>query len=398
MARAINKLTDAECKAASRAGLHGDGGGLYLNVKASGAKSWTFIWKQDGKRSEMGLGIYPAVKLAKARTLAAGYRQDVAEGRNPILERRKIAVPTFGECSDKFLTLMEVQWRNEKHRAQWRMTLKEYAAPISKKPVSEISTNDVLNILTPIWLDKSETASRLRGRIERVLDFAKAQRWREGENPARWRGHLSSILPARQKLSRGHHAAMPYDDVPAFVISLSTKSAMAARALEFLILTAGRSGEVLGARWSEIDFEKAIWTVPAHRMKASKEHRVPLSDKALEIVKALHECRVSEFIFAGQKENRPLSGMALTMQMRRLKADSFTVHGFRSAFRDWAGDCTSFAREDAEQALAHRVGDATERAYRRNDALDKRRKLMQAWADYCLRMHDCKVMSIQGAK
>ena len=398
MARAINKLTDTECKAASKAGMLGDGGGLYLNVKPSGAKSWAFIWKQDGKRYEMGLGAYPAVKLAKARAWATEYRRAVAEGRNPIAERKKEAVPSFGDCCDKFLGSMEGQWRNEKHRAQWRMTLDEYAKPIRSTLVSEIGTDDVLRVLSPIWQEKPETASRLRGRIERVLDFAKVHGWRIGENPALWRGHLKSILPARQRLTRGHHAAMPYSDVPAFIAQLPGRDAMAARGLEFLILTAARSGEVLGATWAEMDLEKAIWIIPGKRMKAGKEHRVPLSPKALAIVKALHDTRISDYVFPGQKKDKPLSGMALEMQMRRMKADAYTVHGFRSAFRDWAGDCTSFPRDVAEQALAHRVGDATERAYRRADALEKRRKLMSAWEEYCASCDSGNVIPLARAK
>lgn len=384
MARATNKLTDTECKAAIKPGMLGDGGGLYLNVKPSGAKSWAFIWKQNGKRNEMGLGAYPTVKLAKARALAVECRQAVAEGRNPIAERKKDAVPSFGDCADMFLTSMEGQWRNEKHRAQWRMTLEQYASPLRAKSVSDISTDDVLNVLTPIWQSKAETASRLRGRIERVLDYAKARGWRTGENPALWRGHLKNILPARQKLTRGHHAAMPYRDVPAFMEQLPGKAAMAARGLEFLILTAARSGEVLGSTWSEMDLENAVWTIPAKRMKAGKEHRVPLSLRALSIVRELHETRISDYVFPGQRPNRPLSGMAFEMLMRRMKADDFTVHGFRSAFRDWAGDETQFSRDVAEEALAHRVGDATERAYRRADALEKRRQLMDEWQRYCL--------------
>jgi integrase len=366
-----------------KAGMLGDGGGLYLNVKPSGAKSWAFIWKQNGKRNEMGLGAYPAVKLAKARTLATEYRQAVAEGRNPIDERKKDAVPTFSDCADLFLASMEGQWRNDKHRAQWRMTLERYAFPLRAKSVADISTDDVLKVLTPIWQTKAETASRLRGRVERVLDYAKARGWRNGENPALWRGHLKNILPARQKLTRGHHAAMPYKDVPAFIEQLSGKDAMAARGLEFLVLTAARSGEVLGATWQEMDLKNAVWTIPAKRMKAGKEHRVPLSPRALAIVKALHETRISDFVFPGQKKDRPLSGMSFEMLMRRMKTDAFTVHGFRSAFRDWVGDETQFPRDIAEQALAHRIGDATERAYRRGDALEKRRKLMTAWAKHC---------------
>lgn len=383
MARAINKLTDLQCKTVDRTGRLSDGGGLYLNVKPSGAKSWAFIWKQDGKRNEAGLGSYPTVKLAKARALAAECRQMIADGRNPIAERKKEAEPTFGECSDLFLSAKLHEFRNDKHKAQWRSTLETYAAPIRTKRVSLVDTDDVLKVLEPIWHDKAETASRVRGRIERVLDFAKAKGWRQGENPALWRGHLKSILPARQKLSKGHHAAMPYEQIPHFMSLLAGKYAMAARGLEFLILTAARSGEVLNATWDEIDLDVTIWSIPAQRMKAGKEHRVPLSAKAVEILNSLHASRTSEYIFAGQKAGKPLSNMAFAMLMRRMNYQDLTVHGFRSAFRDWVGDETSFQREVAEQALAHRVGDATERAYRRADALQKRRELMEAWAAYC---------------
>ncbi|TIV01719.1 MAG: DUF4102 domain-containing protein [Mesorhizobium sp.] len=392
MARALGKLTDTECKAA-KPGLHGDGGGLYLNVRATGSKAWAFVWTEGrkmegdrqgkGKRREMGLGPYPAISLAKARKLATGAREAIAEGRNPIAERQKEAEPTFGECADKFLASMEGQWRNAKHRAQWRMTLETYAAPISAMKVSEVGTDDVLKALNPLWQLRPETASRLRGRIERVLDYAKAKGWRTGENPALWRGHLKSILPARQRLTRGHHAAMPWRDVSAFVQALAGKEAMSARALEFLILTAARTSEVLEATWDEMDLENALWIVPANRMKAGKEHRVPMSKRALAIVKALHETRISEYVFPGHTKGKPLSNMAFAKLMERMEAEAVTPHGFRSAFRDWAGDATSFPRDVAEQALAHRVGDATERAYRRADALDKRRKLMTAWADYC---------------
>lgn len=383
MARVINKLTDVQCKAAATAGRLSDGGGLYLHVKPSGAKSWAFIWKLGGKRYETGLGSYPSVKLARARIIAADYRQMIADGLNPIDEKKKETEPTFGECCDLFLSAKLDEFRNDKHKAQWRSTLETYAASIRPKRVSLIDTDDVLKVLEPIWQEKSETASRLRGRIERVLDFAKAKGWRQGENPALWRGHLKSILPARQKLSKGHHAAMPYKQVPHFMKLLAGKDAMAARGLEFLILTAARSGEVLNSTWDEIDFNGAIWTVPAHRMKAGKEHRVPLSCTAIEILNSLHETRTSNYIFAGQKAERPLSNMAFAMLMRRMNYQDLTVHGFRSAFRDWVGDETSFQREVAEQALAHRVGDATERAYRRADALQKRRELMEAWAGYC---------------
>ncbi|MCD1644797.1 tyrosine-type recombinase/integrase [Aurantimonas coralicida] len=380
MARALHRLTDTAAKSDRlKPGRHADGGGLYLNVSKTGAKSWLFMWAVGGgKRREMGLGSYPAVSLAKARKTALSYREAVTEGRDPIAEREKVAEPTFGECADLFLASMSSSWRNEKHRAQWQMTLTVYCEAIRAKRVSAVDTNDVLKVLTPIWAEKPETASRLRGRIERVLDFAKARGWRSGENPALWRGHLRNILPARQKLTRGHHAAMPFVDVPAFVAWLRESGAMAARALEFTILTAARSGETRGASWSEIDFGKAQWVIPANRMKASREHRVPLSGRAVEILRELHELRAGDLIFPGQKRGKPLSVMAMDMLLRRMKVD-VTVHGFRSSFRDWCAEETSFPREVAEQALAHVVGDATERAYRRGDALEKRRKLMEAW-------------------
>ena len=289
---------------------------------------------------------------------------------------------------------MEASWRNVKHRAQWRMTLTVYAAPIRDKRVSEIETDDVLRVLKPLWQTRPETASRLRGRIERVLDYAKAHGWRSGENPALWRGHLRNVLPNRKKLTRGHHAAMPYQDVPAFVQELQGKEAMAARALEFLILTAARAGEALGATWAEMDLQNALWIIPANRMKAGNEHRVPLSKRALEIIEELHETQGSSYVFPGQKRGGPLSGMAFEMLLRRMNADAFTTHGFRSAFRDWAGDATNFPREVAETALAHRVGDATELAYRRTDALEKRRNLMAAWADYCAAAQDDRIVSM----
>lgn len=386
MGRALQKLSDAIVKSAKlQAGRHSDGGGLYLNVTPTGSRSWLFMWSRDGKRREMGMGSYPAVTLAKARALSASYRELVAAGRDPIAEKAKAEEPSFKDCCDQFLASMESQWRNEKHRAQWRSTLNEYCQSMAGKKVSLVSTVDVLEVLQPIWSTKAETASRVRGRIERVLDFAKAKGWREGENPAVWRGHLKNVLPARQKLSRGHHAAMPFEAVPAFMAQLKESDAMAARCLEFVILTAARSGEALGAQWSEIDFAAKVWTVPANRMKAGRVHRVPLTDAPLAILLPLYEGRKNDgLVFPGQKEGRPLSVMAMAMLLRRMKHEAFTVHGFRSAFRDWAGDKTTFPREVAEAALAHTVGDQTERAYRRSDALARRRKLMEAWESYAV--------------
>jgi integrase len=292
------------------------------------------------------------------------------------------------------LASLEPSFRNDKHRAQWKMTLAVYCKPIRERRVSTITTDDVLNILKPIWQEKAETASRLRGRIERVLDFAKTKGWRTGDNPALWRGHLRNVLPQRQKLTRGHHPAMPYRELPTFMERLKGNEANAARALEFLILTAARSGEVQNAEWSEIDLNEAVWTVPESRMKAGKEHRVPLTEDAVNLLERLQKERISDFVFPGKKAERPLSSSAKEMLMRRMKVSQFTVHGFRSAFRDWAGDETNFPRELAEAALAHRVGDATERAYRRADALEKRRTLMDAWAKF-LSMPRGKVIPIR---
>jgi integrase len=383
MARLQSKLTDAACRSAREAGRLSDGGGLYLVVKPTGAKSWVFMWKQKGRRREMGLGAFPEVKLARARALAAEQRAKVSEGGDPIRDRQRVVEPSFGDCAEHFLEAMEVQWRNPKHRAQWRMTLTKYAAPLSGKRVSEIDTEDVLGVLTPLWAEIPETASRLRGRIERVLDYARARGWRSGENPALWRGHLKNVLPAPAKLARGHHAAMPYSDVPAFVARLRGLNSASSRALEFLVLTAARSGEVREALWTEFDVSASLWTIPGARMKAGRIHRVPLVPRAIEILESMEQSRVSDYAFPGQKSGRPLSLMAFTMQMRRLDAGEYTVHGFRSAFRDWAGDQTNVPREIAEAALAHSVGDATERAYRRGDALAKRRDLMESWAAHC---------------
>jgi integrase len=306
----------------------------------------------------------------------------LAEGVNPKDARRPSEGVTFGLCADRFIEAMRPSWRNGKHRAQWEMTLREYAAALRRLPVDKITTDDVLSVLKPLWNEKPETASRLRGRIERVLDAAKAQGLRSGENPARWRGHLDQLLPKRQRLTRGHHAAMSYTDVPAFMEDLRAWQSTAARALEFAILTAGRSGEVLGVRWQEIDHDRAAWTVPANRMKAGREHRVPLSRPALKVLNAMREVG-GEFVFSGQKPGNPLSVMALEMVLRRMKIEGVTVHGFRSAFRDWAAERTNFPNEVCEAALAHVIENKAEAAYRRGDLFDKRRKLMEAWAMYC---------------
>jgi len=295
--------------------------------------------------------------------------------------------------ADRLIEAKASEWRNEKHKAQWVMTLREYCAPIRSKPVDEIETADVLEILTPLWQRAPETASRLRGRIEAVLDAAKAKGFRSGENPAAWRGHLAHLLPRRQKLTRGHHAAMAYDAIPAFVAKLRERDALAALALEFCILTATRTGETLGARWDEIDLTARVWEIPAPRTKTGKAHRVPLSGRALEILETLATGRTGDFVFPGFAPGKPLSNMAMEMVLRRMGVEGATVHGFRSAFRDWAGNETPFPRDVCEAALAHTL-QGVEAAYRRGDALEKRRALMQSWADYCEPETGANVVSI----
>jgi integrase len=378
-----SKLTARKVETA-KPGKYSDGGNLYLIVSDNGARKWVLRFTWRGRAKEMGLGSATSVPLTDAREKATDARRTVAQGLNPIdVRKRDGGIPTFGKLADDVREALSAGFRNEKHKAQWRMTLETYAAQLRDKPVDTIGTDDVLAVLKPIWTKKAETASRLRGRIEKVLDAAKAKGFRDGENPARWRGHLDHLLPKPLKLTRGHHAAMAYEDVPKFVGSLRKREAVAALALEFCILTAARSGEVLGIRWSEIDIDKRIWTVPPERMKAGREHRVPLSARAAAILKTLAKTKQGEFVFPGQTSHKPLSGMAMEMMLRRMKIDDATVHGFRSSFRDWAGNVSNFPREITETALAHVIGDKAEQAYRRSDALEKRRKLMEAWAAYC---------------
>jgi integrase len=382
---AQSKLT-ARTMATAKTGRYGDGRGLWLVVAQSGARKWVFRFTWQGKVTEMGLGGAD-VTLAESRDRATHARKLVATGVNPIEARRadrlaQQGCKTFWDCATALHTSKRTEWRSPKHAGQWLASVEQHAKSLHAVPVDEVDTAAVLGALQPIWKAMPETASRLRGRIEATLDYAKAHGLRSGDNPARWRGHLALILPRRGKLAKVHHAAMPYGGVPAFLARLRERPAMAATALEFAILTAARSGEVLGARWAEIDLETRVWTIPAARMKSAKEHRVPLSHRATAIVKTLAEAKRGEFIFAGQRPGKPLSGMALEMILRRMKIKA-TPHGFRSSFRDWAGDATHFPRELAEAALAHVAGDATEQAYRRSDALDKRRALMEAWAQYC---------------
>jgi integrase len=395
MARKINRLSARAVVTITKHGRHADGGGLYLSISPNGGRRWVFLYRWHGKPTEIGFGSARDVTLARARGLAGQARAQLAENVNPKGARKPTEGATFGECADRLIEAMRPSWRNGKHAAQWEMTLRDYAAPLRRLPVDKITTGDVLSVLKPIWNDKPETASRLRGRIERVLDAAKAQGLRSDENLARWRGHLDQLLPKRQRLTRGHHAAMNYADVPAFIADLQSRNAAAALALEFTILTAARSGEVLSARWDEFDLERAVWTVPAKRMKAGREHRVPLSSRALKIVKALRETCDGDFVFPGQNAGLPLSVMAMAMVLRRMRIENATVHGFRSAFRDWAAECTSCSNQVCEAALAHVIENKAEAAYRRGDLFDKRRKLMEAWAAYCATPKAGKVVAFK---
>lgn len=335
----------------------------------------------------MGLGAFPEVPLREARDAVEAARKLIREGKDPIDERRAGDVPTFGSFADTLVDALEKGFRNDKTAYKWRLTLgDDYCAGLRKKLVAEVTTADVLEVLQPVWSTKPETASKLRGRLEKVLDAAKAKGFRAGENPARWRGHLSNLLPKQPALTRGHHSAMSYIEVPAFVSRLRAREAVAARALEFLILTAARAGEVFGATWDEIDTTAKLWTIPASRMKAGKEHRVPLTDRALDILAEVAKLRTSDrpdtFVFPGGRVGRPLSNMAFKQLLDRMGETGFVPHGFRSSFRDWCGECTPFPREVAEAALAHIVGNAVEQAYRRGDALAKRRELMDAWGGF----------------
>lgn len=402
MVRNINKLSARAVESATEPGRYSDGGNLYLSISPNGGKRWVFFYRHKGRQREMGLGSAAkgGVPLAKARELAVAARLLLACDLDPLeaKQARKQAereIPCFGEFADAYVASHCSKWRNAKHAAQWAMTLTEYCAPIRAKPVSAIDTEAVLKVLQPIWSKLPETASRLRGRIENVLDAAKAKGYLTGDNPARWRGHLKSLLPARQRLTRGHHAALAYDDLPAFIEALRARKSTAALALELAILTACRSGEVLNARWSEFDLDKALWTIPANRMKAGLEHRVPLPKRAVAILKSLKAARQGEFVFPGKRAGKPLSSMAMAMQLRRMKRADLTVHGFRSTFRDWASEQTSFPHETCEHALAHRISDKAEAAYRRGDQFEKRRRLMEAWAAFCEPRKATKVVPMQ---
>lgn len=389
MARQLHRLAPRAAITTSAAGRYADGGGLYLVVSPTGSRKWVFRFRWKGKLSDMGLGSASVVPLSRARDRAAEARLKIAEGVNPLAEKRAArAIPTFGRFADDLVSSVQSQWRNAKHRQQVQNTLERDAASLRPFPLDQIDTAKVLEALRPIWSVKSETASRVRARIEWVLDAAKAKGYRSGENPARWKGHLDQLLPKPSRLTRGHHAALPFAEVPAFIRELHDRPATSALALEFTILTASRSGEVRGAVWREMDLANAVWTIPADRMKAGREHRVPLSNRALAILADMARLADNDpdaLVFPGPKGSRTsLSDAAFSALLKRMgRSEGITPHGFRSSFRDWAGETTTFPRDVAEMCLAHAVGDMTERAYRRGDALARRRELMQAWSEFC---------------
>jgi integrase len=374
-------------------GLHPDGGGLYLQVAPSGSRSWLYRYSLYGKEHRIGLGSVSAVPLKLARQLAAQARQLRATGIDPLAQKRErrsdqvvaeAKAITFRECAKSYITAHEAGWRNPKHRQQWRSTLEQYVYPImGALPVQAVDTGVVLKVLEPIWRNKTETASRLRGRIESILDYAKARGYRNGENPAHWRGHLDNLLARPTKIAaHQHHAALPYLEIGGLMSDLRGRDSTSARCLEFLILTAARTGEVIGAQWSEFDLAAKIWTVPANRMKGGREHRVPLSDRAVEIVQYMRSRCENDFVFPGRSGG--LSNMSLLALLRNM-GRALTAHGFRSSFRDWAAEQTNFPNHVVEMALAHAIGDKVEAAYRRGDLFEKRRRLMQAWWEYCAR-------------
>jgi integrase len=429
MPRTSNRLTALKVEKAKQPGMYADGGGLYLRVTPEGTKNWVFRFMLNGRPRWMGLGPFALFNLQEARGKALDARRLRHEGVDPIDTRRAdrlrerleaAKAMTFKQCAEAYVASHRAGWRNAKHAAQWDATLATYAEPIlGALPVQAIDTALVMRVLEqevgaapgqakgPLWIARPETAGRLRGRMEAILDWAKVRGYREGENPARWRGHLDKLLPARSKVRKvEHYAALPYDEIPHFISELQAQEGVSARPLEFTILTAARTGEVIGARWADINMAEKLWTIPGERMKAGKEHRIPLSGRAFEILcemRALREARLEkepqDFVFPGGKLGKPLSNMAMDMLLRRMHRD-ITVHGFRSTFRDWAAERTNFPSEVLEMALAHAVGSKVEAAYRRGDLFDKRRRLMDAWAEFCASppVVEGKVVPIRGEK
>ncbi|WP_226649021.1 tyrosine-type recombinase/integrase [Microbulbifer variabilis] len=406
----MGKLTVKGIEGIKTPGKYDDGDGLRLFVQVSGARSWVLRYQLHGKRREMGLGSLNDVSLKQARVEAGIQKRLILQGVDPVEERRrtqqkqkaaaqgeKAKTVMFRDMAADYIEAHRGGWKSTKHTQQWENTLQQYAFPvIGDKASCDVSTDDVLEMLKPIWLEKPETASRVRNRVELVLDAAKARGLREGENPARWRGHLDKLLPKRSKVRQvKHHSALPWAELPEFMLEIAKREGLAFRAMELTILTATRTSEVLEATWDEIDFEAKSWTIPAERMKAGKEHRVPLAPPVIALLESIPRVDDSRFLFPGRDEGRPLSNMAMLMALRRVGRGDLTVHGFRSTFRDWAGEMTPHPRDVCEQALAHSLGDSVEAAYRRGDLFEKRKSLMADWAAYATTALADNVVSIR---
>jgi len=392
MSRVKNKLTARTVETKKVQGYFADGGNLYLRITESLTKGWVFIYVRNGKRTEMGLGSVSNLTLEQAREKATDLRKQLSNGIELLTEKRqqenerKLQIAksmTFQQCAEAYINAHKAGWKNPKHIQQWQNTLAQYAFPVfGNFDVKTIDTALITKCLEPIWLTKNETAGRVRGRIESVLDWATARKFRTGENPARWRGHLDKLLAKPSKIQKTeHHSALAYTEINPFIEQLRQQEGIAAKCLEFTILTATRTGETIGATWAEIDLQTKIWTIPAERMKAKREHRVPLTSQALKILNEMAAIRFNDYVFPSNKKG--LSNMAMLTLLRRMERAEITVHGFRSTFRDWAAESTAYPSEVVEMALAHTIKNQVEAAYRRGDLLEKRSSLMEAWAKYC---------------
>lgn len=395
-----HRLTALKVEKAKQHGYLSDGHGLYLKIRKSGSKTWAYIWTKNSKRTEISLGSAAGAQqlsLAKAREEAEKIRQQIGDGLDPKAERNKEGPKTFLEVAEEFYSELLPTWKSKKTPQEWRRSLFHDSKELHAKPICEITDADCRKVVMPVWKRTPVTAKRVRNRLERVFSYAEAHGMREGRNPARWAGHFRELMVGSEKLKPKHLPSMPYKEVPNFILRLQDRGGLSALALEFTILTGARSGETLGAVWSEIDFEQKLWVLPPERMlKNGLEHSVPLTPRVLEILVQMHEVRVSEYVFQGYKPNRPLSNMAMTMLMRRMGEDKYVPHGFRTSFRTWCGDETDTPREVAEAALSHRVGNAVELAYSRGDALEKRRRLMPLWADYCAGNNKSEIVRLHG--
>ena len=409
MPKVVNKLTAKSVEKKVKSGYYLDGNGLYLQISKSGSKSWVLRFMLNGRAREMGLGSAKLVTLEAARLKAVTQHEILSTGEDPIEARQSLEIEkkleksrqtTFDQCAERYIKAHRAGWKNAKHAAQWENTLKTYASPVfgdlSVQAVDEVL---VLEVLEPIWHTKTETATRIRNRIELVLDWARARKYRTGENPARWRGHLDKLLPKRSKIAPPrNHPALPYVDAPAFMERLRVRAGVAAKAMEFVILTAARVSEAVNATWDEVDIQNRVWTVPGERMKAKRAHRVPLSHTALKVLAEMKQLSQGTCVFPGWRIKRPITGAAVLKVLREMGYSELTVHGFRSTFRDWCAEQTNYPYEVAEMALAHTIKDKAEAAYRRGDLLEKRARLMDDWAKYLAHTKAASVTPIRKKK